>query len=311
MPPLNPVFFRDGEKVHGRDLARAEIAGFNEVSEALARFKWSGKLTACTVLGLSTDNKRVTGASLCLAGPLEDRDAKIEISKLWPSGKANVTLILRDLEGSDFTFGEGGMYSDLLQDDEVGHFYSWQPEDRAPLTVLQADYETSGIKRFCIRMNCHLSKSSSAEKGVFVRFKLLIFPGTKEELTAKSPLVRRGEWPGIKLSEGEIQLGPIVPVNWGCPILPLLVPGTKFALLGTAPSSDKLRRAVAGVMRKAVVPETSRTGASLQTKWDHLVRHPEASGAKAPEVTWPEPEAPAQETGREKRFFLLFFWGVS
>jgi len=298
MAALDPNFFRGGETLSGRDLALAELGTFSDIGRVLSNFGWDGKPSGCIVLGLSSDNKRVTGASFCLIGQLEDRDLKIDISKLWQSGAANTMLILRGIEGQSFTFEEGGMWSDLRQDDEVDHFFSDLTEGRAPSTVLQADYERAGIQRFCVRMNCYLSKNSSKEKGLLAKYQVLIFPGTREELLSKSQLVKKGEWPGIKLGEGEMPIGPAAKAAWGCPIMPLLMPGTRFAQLGSAPSMDKLRRAIGGVLGRAVVPETSKTGASLATRWARLGRHPEESGAKKPTVTWPEPRGPEPEQGK-------------
>jgi len=357
MPPLNPEFFRDSEKLGGRELALAEIGASCDAPQALSNFNWNGKLTGSVlgellripslryflskkkkgeskgetvstpdssfsaigkgriwgragqfaqhgtgyvIIGLSNDNKRVMGATFGLAGPVEERDIKIEVSKLWPAGKADTSLVIRGLDGQSFTFEEGGLWSDLLQDDETAHLFTKQSENRPPTPLLQADYGESGIGRFCVRINCQISKSSTPEKGVFARYALLVLPGTRAELLAKSPLVRKGEWPGIKLSEGEFQLGPAAKAAWGCPLVPLMRPGTRFSQLGSAPRAEKLRGAIGGVLRKAVVPETSRACTTLQTKWDRLIRHPEESGAKQPAITWPAASEPEIERGKGK-----------
>jgi len=299
MPPLSPELFLDSEKLSGRELALAELRNFSDAPEALSNFNWNGKLTGFVVLGLSNDNKQVTGASFGLAGLVDEKEMRIETAKLWPNCKANVFLVIRGLEGHSLMFSEGGLWSDLLPDEEMAHLFVEQSDDRAPSPLLQADYEENGIGRFCIRMNCQISKNSTREKGVFVKFTLLVLPGTAKELLAKSPLVRKGEWPGIKLGEGEFQLGPAAKAAWGCPLVPLIISGTAFSKLGTAPRAEKLRRAVNSVLGKAVVPETSRSYTALQTKWDRLIRHPEESGAKAPAVTWPAPSEPELEKGKK------------
>jgi hypothetical protein len=97
------------------------------------------------------------------------------------------------------------------------------------------------------------------------KYVILLFPASAEELgdTAES---RHAGFPGMKISEGYFPLGLTPAEKWQCPIVPLIRPGTPFADNDNAPSSSRLRFAIAAVMRKVVQPDIARSYASLQNK---------------------------------------------
>lgn len=119
---------------------------------------------------------------------------------------------------------------------------------RAPKLVMLAKLAV-GVRAFCIRLACQLSKVSSACTGVWQQYTALIF------LEEKAAIMQRGwsnnpRWPGLKPCEGEIT--PLLrPTDrWQCPLLPMLWSGILIESLSIVPSSDNMRRAISSIMNK-------------------------------------------------------------
>ena len=58
-------------------------------------------------------------------------------------------------------------------------------------------------------MVCQISKSSSASRGVILRYQLFLYPGTKDEILSTCEAAKLGLWPGLKVAEGDFPLGPV------------------------------------------------------------------------------------------------------
>ena len=289
-------FFEGDPSISGSALARSEVnnAG-SSVDSVLRKFKWDGKAAGCVVTSLSPDNREVTEAFLVVRGSLDDRDEKIDASRLWQDANPNVVLTIRCPKADAFTFSHG-LGSDLIQDADLVHFFHELREDGPPTPILTKDLSEWGIGRFCVRMVCYISRSTSINKGIIMKYVLLVFPEEKGEMLARSDQAKLGSWPGVKFAEGEFPLGPAAMPFWQCPILPCILPGTPFTSLAVAPASEKLRRAIASVLYQAVTPDCCKNSAAMAARWEKIRGAREPIQTKPPPLTWPQPTVePAQE----------------
>jgi hypothetical protein len=161
-----------------------------------------------------------------------------------------------EVKKGSLRFDEGGLWCNLVPSSRVTHMFH-----SANDVVLADQRARLGISDFCIRMVCQIDGSSNGRKGVLLRFHILMFPAAAADLD-DTPETRFPGFPGILLWDGCIPLGPKLSSTWGCPIVPFIQPVTPFAELPAAPSSERLRAAVAEVMRKAGQPDIMANGAT-------------------------------------------------
>ena len=197
-----------------------------------------------------------------------------------------------------FVFSDGGLTSDYLPDEQVIHFFHATREGGGSTAILAGDLKAWGINQFCLRLVCHLSKSSNLKNGVRICYNVMLYPAAKPALTKMSHLTSSPGWPGIKLGSGECQVLPVPTVPWGCPILPIMRPAVSFEVVDRAPSAALLKQAIAGIMGRSGTPETARGAKSLSEKWDRLVKNPAEFAVKPPPFTWPAATAPPAATGK-------------
>jgi hypothetical protein len=190
-------------------------------------------------------------------------------------------------------FEEGGLWSDLVPSSRVTHTF----HNNANEVVLADQRARLGVSDFCIRMVCHIDGSSNGRKGVLLRFHILLFPAAAAELE-DTPESKFPGWPGLLLCDGSIPLGPKPSTAWGCPIIPFIQPATPFAELPAAPSGERLRAAVAAVMRKAGQPDIMANGATTIAKWAVIRANPRALANNQPRTTWPAVSTPADAEGK-------------
>ena len=79
--------------------------------------------------------------------------------------RVNVKIRLPCLDS--FTFTDGGLTSDFLPGDEVIHYLHELREGAAPKPIVSNNLEEWGVGIFCLRLVCHLAKSSSVKNGHF------------------------------------------------------------------------------------------------------------------------------------------------
>jgi len=310
MASLDEALFR-GERILDSDLMDGEATNRGEaVSEILAKAGRSDNETvACILLTLSPDNQKVTRGELVVRG-LEKKEYEWEAHKIWPPADKRITTTISLPALDSFTFSDGGLTSDYMEDEEIVHFHHLRREGRPAEPVLEVDRRDRGIGKFCIRLICNISKDSSAEHGVKLKYTVVLYPGEKGVITAMTPAAARPEWPGIKLGDGEIRMLPKPTSPWGCPITPVIIAGQPFSDLPRAPSSPNLRAAIGAIMRRCGQPELSRTGAKVLEKWDKLVKNPGSLHQKKPSVVWPaeQPARPAsqpQYSGRNSNTYRI------
>jgi hypothetical protein len=291
---LDKWFFAGGEKIDGKDLARSEIQNTGAcVDAALKLFKWSNSAIGCVVLHLSPDNRQILQGEFVTRGELDTKEVRIEATKLWPDADSDVSLVIKLPRADAFSFTEGGLWSDLIDDEELAVTFHEQEDGRAATVIQDADRAERGIERFCVRLVCQLSSKSSPTRGLLAKYHLLLFPRAKEAVLEQGAHAKLGSLPGLKLCEGEIPLGPPPSAQWQCPLVPFTIPGTAYEQLAVGPAPDKLRAAISAVMRKATAPEVCKSVATLAAKWEKLRRQPGDAGLKPPQVCWPaQKEAP-------------------
>ena len=136
---------------------------------------------------------------------LEEEPERIEAKTIWADTDENVIQSLKLNNREIFTFNATGLTSDILPRENV-----------------------QGIRNFCLRMACTISKNSSVRKGVVLKYSILIFPDSKGNMLSTYKLAQSLAWPGMRVIE--LVVLPRPPAKWGCPILPLIMPGTPFEL---------------------------------------------------------------------------------
>ena len=299
MPPLDKKLFVGENDFDPVEIARGKVGNFKgDVDDRLKQFGWDGISKCCSVgLNLSMDNKRVEKGVLLVRGVLEEK-ISVEANKIWPEAKTGVSLKMRLMDGGIFTFSEGDLGSDLLDQEQVEYVLYKERENAAPTPLLEADLADEGVGQFSLRMTCVLSNNSGARTGVVVKYTVLLFPESKTALLEHFDLAQCAAWPGLRLTDGYIPLIPKPEKCWGCPTIPLILPGTPFAVTNSAPSPGELRRAIASMMAKTVVPETARSGAALTTRWRMLASNPAELRVRTGELTWPPAGPTAPERGK-------------
>jgi hypothetical protein len=82
-------------------------------------------------------------------------------------------------------------------------------------------------------------------------------------------------------------------------------PGTPYERLAVAPAVDRLRVAIAAIMRKAMAPELCKSAATLTPKWEKLRQNPGEAALKPPQLAWLEIRSQLEPEG--KGFSFIFF----
>jgi len=295
MATLDAALFR-GDRILDSDVGRCEASNRGSAIDDILRDagREDNEPVACLVLTLSPDNERVAGGEFVTRG-VEVKDFVWESHKLWPKADKRVVTTVTMPALDSFSFKDGGLTSDFLSDEDVVHYHSLVREGRPAEPVLEADREERGVGRFCLRLICNVSKGSS-EDGVKIKFWVMLYPEDRNVLLVMSASTKRPEWPGVKLGEGEMRLLPLPAAPWGCPVIPILVPGQPFEELPRAPSSPVLRSAIGAIMRRCGQPERNRTGGKTMEMWDKLAKNPGTLTAKKPAVTWPADQLPTTNT---------------
>ena len=297
MPGMDSAMFGQPSDIADSDITNFEVDNIGEaVTDALAGQGWNGEPVGTVLLQLSPDNERVAAGNFCARGR-DEREFKIRAEKAWLDADLSVTVTIRMPELDSFSFSDGGLTSDWLQDEEVVHYFHVTQEDGTARPILTPNLEEWGIGKFCLRLVCFPAKACSRKKGVVLKYFLMMYPASKTELTQMSPHTRSGSWPGLKLGEGEMAVLPRPSAPWGCPIVALLKPAVEFAQLAKAPSAAALRHAIACIMRRCGMPDVSRGATSLTSKWERFRTAPASFTTKEVPLVWPLPERPATAPG--------------
>lgn len=294
----------------GNDIGRDDIVDLqvnnktDDVTYVLTAHKWNGTTpVGCIILELSANNESVEAGSFGVRGCVS-KDIRLKASALWSTAKQNVTLSIRAPSGADFSF-DGGLCSEYLPSEEITHAFSVAEEGEEPTTVSAADRKAAGVGPFCMRLVCYTVKAT-LKAGVQLKYSLLVFPGSREDILDVSELAQSASWPGLEVADGELSLIPTPSSAWQCPVLPLLLTGTPWDDHITMPPANELRHAIAAIMARSAPPDGCKTRVTLLNKWERFASNPDEFSPKKNPFVWPVPDEPNRTPGiNKKNFFLL------
>lgn len=250
------------------------------------------------LLGVITsgDNRRIDEAFFFIRGKFEDPVIRMDASAIWEDADPNYVMQINLPTGDDFSFSEGGLYSDFLPSAKVKFQCQKLQHGKEPSTMSPSNYSKAGIGDFALRIIVQIARASSVKKGVMMKYAVLLYPGSISSLTANAG-EQGPSWPGIKLSSGEFPMGPRPSVKWGCPVLPFIRISDPLSENSVIPPGETLRRAISNVMARGGVHDGRSNGSSLREKWEKMRRQPEVNTTKEPTITWPPPSPEPKITG--------------
>jgi len=295
MPPLHKKWFKNEGDINAA-MAKAILANdLVGVNAVLGKFGWQGARGAGIAIELTPDNKRAARAQFFLHGVLTEDTATVAASKIWEKADRAATVSITIPPGQEFSFVNGSLASEYVQQEAFK--FSCRKNDSV---ILPTDYQAHGIGNITLRAVAYLDKSSNGANGPKIKFTVLVFPASEEDMLEMSDLAADVGWPGVKLLEGSAELCPPPPVEgWGCPMLPIVIPATNPEAMTGFPSGGELRFAIAKVMATARLPVPCTAAAPMHKRWQKLIDDPSSMEERIPSVIWPVPQnPPAQPEGK-------------
>jgi hypothetical protein len=217
-------------------------------------------------------------------------------SKLWERAAKDVSVTFTFPHGGEFEFSSGALASEYLEGDAVKISVV-----RGDQTIRQDSWQQVGITPFSLRLVAYLDKLSNKHEPR-IKYNLLFYPASKEQMEEMSDAVQGAAWPGVKILEGHAALFPRAPQGgWGCPIYPILCTGTRFEIAPNLPTGSELRFAIAKIMASARLPVPCINQGTMRRKWAQIQADPDSYEERRPAVTWPVPAEPNQRTGKKKK----------
>jgi len=295
MPYLDKKWFRNEGNLTAqvfRSLIAPDLG--REVNSVLGRHGWQGNKAAGVAVELTADNGGVARAQFFLRGRLSEQIGSVAATKIWEKADKTVMLAISFPPGDDFNFASGTLASEYLPGEEVKVVCSKDGE-----ALLPANFGAHGIGDFCMRAVAYIDKSSNSAAGPKVKYTIMMYPATEEEMLERSDLAADVSWPGVKVLEGQAELAPqALPEGWGCPLLPVVVPGADPAAAPISVSGAELRFAIAKVMATARLPTPCASASSMAKKWNKLQQDPNSAEERMPSIVWPTPARPAAQEGK-------------
>ena len=117
MPELDrKTLFSGNTDINPDDLGQVEVNNFStNIDTALFRhFDWNGKALGVIGLTLSPDNSRVAGGLFITRGDTDLSEFQSPCDQIWPEAPASISLAIHVASLNEFTFGSGGLWSDLI-----------------------------------------------------------------------------------------------------------------------------------------------------------------------------------------------------
>ena len=302
MAPLDSRWFSGTDNVPEFIAENLEVPGFGyPVHAAMGKNGWEGEVAACIGLELSPDNTKVVRGQLILRGHLsKEEPAVVQASKLWDAAAKDVTISITMPSAAEFDLAAGTMTSDYLPSDGLKVACA-----KAGVAIPPAQLAQHGIGKFCLRLYVQLARPVNNGARPAVQFSVMFFPHTFDEMLEWSDMVKAVGWPGIKILEGEAQLFPAAPEGeWGCPIFPLLCPGTRFEQVPNLPCGSEMRRVISTIFNTARQPNSYATHANLKRKWGKMLADEEEYVERMPFTSWPAAPEPQINTGECLNFFF-------
>jgi hypothetical protein len=293
MAPLDKKWFQGTGDLPSVITDNLLVASLGQpVNAILGRNGWDGRLVAGVGLELSPDNLRVTRGQFFMRGQLSVEPGEFQANKLWERASKDISVTMIFPHAAEFDFANGSMASDYLEGDAV-KIKCYRDGQEVP----PADWKRLGVKQFVLRLVAYLDKQSN-KSGPKVKFTLLFFPETVDEMRKIGDEVQGPAWPGVKVLEGNADFFPMAPEKgWGCPIYPVLAPGSGSRPVNM-PSGEQLRYCIAKVLGTARLPVPCTSAATLRKKWARIEEDEEEYEERMPTVTWPEVAEPSASLGK-------------
>jgi hypothetical protein len=301
MPELDKRHFTGGGDVP-LDIARQLTlrSGSDRDRDTLTRLGWEGQLIGYVGLIISADGKKVTGARFGMQGKLAASEIDLQAAKLWDRVARDVTISVEVPEAAAFRFAGGTLYSDYLAQEDCKVRYK-----KGEAIFSEDEAEQHGIGKLCLRLFVYLDKSSNTRGGPGPHLKamVLVYPLSVDELEELTTLSQAPGWPGVKLVESKAELFPKAQAGtWGAPIFPLILASQRSPASEEIPSGDRLRFAMAALMRTATLPTTCASRKSLVAKCQDVLDGGQEPAGRSPSVCWPAAAEPARERGSLFKF---------
>jgi len=296
MPELNKKYFRGAGDIPSDKKNQLLTQCDNQaICQTLTQLGWEGQLAASVIVKASVDGERVAGAVFKVHGGLTKDPVTFQAAKLWDKCGADIQLQVTVPTGAEFDFSGGTLASEFSGEEGLQFSFikgdSVIPEDR---------WEAEGLGNFCLRMVCHLGKTSNGPTGPHIKFTVLAFPLSAQQLAELGAATEEGSWPGIKILEGQFGLFPLAPAGlWGAPIFPLIDVSGRADTSTATPSGARLKYAISALMRVAALPTSCTNNSGLQRQCKARLRTGAGAGDKEPIIIWPTAERPSSDEGRK------------
>ena len=283
-------FFQGTEELVIEDIVSLSVEGFGLSAEPLlSNLNWSRGVFALSGLKLAPDNLRVLSSSMFLLGSVFSHK-KLNASNFW-NFAAPTTLTLSIPDASVFQFLNGNLFSEYLDASTFTYSFS---QARTPVSApLLSD---AGFFGFTLR--AHLMPISAT----YTKLWISLTPFPLDTLLSDHPLASSPTFPGLKVLEGDIPLGPAssgppLTKNWGCPISPAILLGAPLGDSDNFPSALTLTAAISAMLRKAIKPDLYSKSSKLLDRCQ-LILDNGASKLRNPplDFIWPLPNSSASTT---------------
>jgi hypothetical protein len=294
MAPLDKKWFQGSGDLPAVITDNLLVASLGHpVNAILGRNGWDGRTVAGVGIELSQDNTQVIRGQYFMRGNLSAEPGEYQANKLWERASKDITVKIQFPTAAEFDFANGSLASEYLEADAV-KMSCYRDEQE----ISETDWPKFGIKQYVLRLVAYLDKQSN-KSGPKMKFTLLFFPESVEEMRKIGDEVQGPAWPGIKILEGQAELFPMAPEkSWGCPIYPVIAPGSNTGRSANMPSGEHLRFYIAKVMGTARLPVPCTSAATLKKKWAKIEEDPDEYEERIPTVTWPEAAEPQTTVGK-------------
>jgi hypothetical protein len=294
MPDLDRRHFAGGGDIPSDIATKLTIRSSGERDrEILTKLGWEGQLIGYVGLVVSTDGEKVISSRFGLQGQIAATAIDLQAAKLWERVARDVSVSIEVPEAAAFRFAGGTLYSDYVAQEDCKVTFK-----RGDVTMSSEEAEQIGAGQLCLRLFAYLDKSSNARggPGPHLKVMVLVYPMNVEELEELSVLTQGPGWPGVKLVEGKAELFPKAQTGtWGAPMFPLILAGQRAASSEKVPSGDRLRYAMAALMRTATLPTTCASRKSLVGKCQDVLDGGQEPTGRSPCLLAGSPGASARK----------------
>jgi hypothetical protein len=298
MPDLDPSYFRGTGDIPSDIANRLSTAYVGESdNRALTQLGWEGQAIGFISLTLSPDGASVSRAQFNLKGKLSEDTVIFQAAKLWDKVARDITVHIEPMDGSAFQFLNGTMYSDYAAQEAFKVSYFKGDQKLRP-----GEEKKLGVGDMCLRIFCHLDKTSNARQGLGAHWKLttLAFPHTVDNLEEEAQMAFHPSWPEVKILEGKADFFPKAEMAlWGCPLYPLLSTENRSAAVNIIPNGAVMRAAISGLCRTAALPTACATRAAMLKKSQDVLANPPQQQGREPTIRWPKETMPPASEGRK------------